>query len=885
MFPRQKQNWPWLTPGRAGGQTEPSGAAADGDGTPDAARRIDPGRPKYRRAFLGARLAAGVLLAAMLAVPTTAPEAGEQGLLVDPTEIIIDEGERGKISVALKTQPTGLVTVRISRDSVDGFAMDRLRMQFTPETWNQPQSVWLRARLDDDATDETTIFTFTPRGGDYGGVAPVSVTARVKDYEGHAQERGLVIDPTEITIEEGGKGKISVSLKSRPKSMVAVSISQNPADTFAVKNQIMRFTTENWDRPQLLWLPAPEDDDTVDETAVFTFAPRRGGYNGLAPVTVTARVEDNDDVPVLNENFPTVSIADASADEDNASRDIFFEVSLSEPADRLAAVEFRTVPGGTATVGADYRNERYTVFIPAGKTTALAGVQIFDDDIDDDGETLIVEISNARLLTWPRGRRTGLDIEDSRAIGTIRNSDPLPKDWLARFGRTVAEQVVEAVQGRFRAPGTRGAQMTLAGERIDGEAAANMHEGRRPAFEQRPITSRDALLGTSFSLAGETAEGRSAAVWGRGAVTRFDGQGRVLGHHGEVESAMLGIDWSGTGWTAGLLSALSRGTGGHSGDREVKTESSIVGVYPYGRYALNDRITLWGVAGYGRGNLSLMPEQGGPRARADVGLGMAAAGIHGLVMTAPESGGAELAATGDALFAKSDSEAVTGSVAAAEAGVSRFRIGLEGAWLGLGDDANTVVPRLEVGLRKDGGDAETGLGADMGASLSWSNRESGIAAELGARRLVAHDDEAFREESYWGSLTWDPEPVSERGPRLTVRQSTGPSVTGGAGALLSGSGALSERYPDGGTDEHRWQRTEVRLGFGLPALGNGFTSVPEIGLGIRGSSREYSLSWRLASARPGSVPLEFGLHGTRTEDADEKGNPEHGVAFEVRARW
>ena len=45
----------------------------------------------------------------------------------------------------------------------------------------------------------------------------------------------------------------------------------------------MRFTPETWDKPQLLWLRALEDDDAIDETTVFTFSPRRGGYNGLAP--------------------------------------------------------------------------------------------------------------------------------------------------------------------------------------------------------------------------------------------------------------------------------------------------------------------------------------------------------------------------------------------------------------------------------------------------------------------------------------------------------------------------------------------------------------------------------------------------------------------------
>ena len=49
------------------------------------------------------------------------------------------------------------------------------------------------------------------------------------------------------------------------------------------------------------------------------------------------------------------------------------------------------------------------------------------------------------------------------AMGTIENSDPLPRAWMARFGRTVAEQVLEAVESRMRAPRAPGAEVSLAG--------------------------------------------------------------------------------------------------------------------------------------------------------------------------------------------------------------------------------------------------------------------------------------------------------------------------------------------------------------------------------------------------------------------------------------
>ena len=91
------------------------------------------------------------------------------------------------------------------------------------------------------------------------------------------------------------------------------------------------------------------------------------------------------------------------------------------------------------------------------------------------------------------------------------------------------------------------------------------------------------------------------------------------------------------------------------------------------------------------------------------------------------------------------------------------------------------VTRLEVGLRHDGGDAETGFGLDLGG---------GLAAELRARGLLTPEAGGFRDRGIAGSLIWDPPPRSDRGVKLTLRQTFGASATGGVDALLSlGHGA------------------------------------------------------------------------------------------------
>ena len=170
---------------------------------------------------------------------------------------------------------------------------------------------------------------------------------------------------------------------------------------------------------------------------------------------------------------------------------------------------------------------------------------------------------------------------------------------------------------------------------------------------------------------------------------------------------------------------------------------------------------------------------------------MAAAGLRGVVVEAPPEGGPKLAVKTDAMAVQTSSEAVRGSgdggagnLAAATADVTRLRLGLEGTWRGLKIGTGTLVPRLELGVRHDGGDAETGFGLDLGGGLAWSDPGTGLRAEVSGRGLLTHESAGFRERGIAGSFGWDPTPGSDRGPSLTLSQTMGVSARGGADALL-----------------------------------------------------------------------------------------------------
>ena len=622
---------------------------------------------------------------------------------------------------------------------------------------------------------------------------------------------------------------------------------------------------------------------------------------------------------------PALSVADATVDEPGAgqSASLDFVVTLDPASTGRVTVAYATGKAGdTATAGSDYTARSGTLTFAAGETSKTVSVPVLPDPHDDGGETLTLTLSNA----------SGARIADGEATGTITNDGPMPKAWIARFGRTVADQVIGAVESRMQAPRTPGTEVRLAGERLEwgagGEGAGlkqaqavaeaearreaarlgrwrkgGTGDGDTAALESRTVTERELLFGSSFALTSGTAGGGSAAVWGQDAVTRFDGREGDLSLDGEVATALLGADWSwgpgsGSGAgraTAGLMVGHSMGEGGYRGaSGGGKVSSTLTGLYPWGRYAVSERVTVWGVAGWGEGSLELTPEgaSGGGQAtlRADLDLAMGAAGLRGTLLDGGGDG-LTLATKTDAMAVRTSTGrgrgAHGGTLAASEATVTRLRLGLEASRpvaLGGGDGA-VLTPSLEVGVRQDGGDAETGFGFDLGGSLVFSDPGLGVEAELRARGLLTHEAGGFRERGLSGALNWRQRPDSDRGATLSLTQTVGGSASGGAEALLSRTtlDGLAANDAGGGNDLAA-RRLEAKLGYGLASFGGRFTLTPEAGAGFADTGRDYRLGLRLT--RPADAgAFELILEAARREAADDPAGPVHDVRLGLTARF
>ena len=596
---------------------------------------------------------------------------------------------------------------------------------------------------------------------------------------------------------------------------------------------------------------------------------------------------------------PGLSVADAEVNE-SAGVPLRFRVTLDAPAQSAVSVRYRTADG-SARAGADYAPAHGAVRFAPGETVKTVEVAVVKDSYDEGSETMTLTLY----------RPSGAGIGDSVATGTIVNTGPIPKAWIARFGRTVAEQAVEAVEARFEAPRAPGFAGSIAGhgvsgfgERADGgvqdareglEALGGWVSGKSgekadaEAFESRTLTGREVLAGSTFALTGGTAESGLASFWGRGAVTRFDGRDGALSVDGEVASAMLGADWTRDRVLAGLMLSHSRGEGGYrdgSGTGEV--ESTLTALFPYARYALSERVSVWGMAGVGEGTLTLTPEGQAPM-RPDMDLLMGAVGLRGVLV----EGGTEgptLAAMSDAFAVRTSIDAVSGSAGnlkAAQADVTRVRLGLEGSQpVRLGGDA-VLTPSLELGVRHDGGDAETGFGADIGAGLALAAPSRGLTAEVRARGLLTHEADGLRERGVSGTLAFDPAPDSDRGLSLSLSQTVGAHGEGGVDALLERSTLAGLGGDDGPGAPQR--RFEARLGYGLGVFDDRWTATLELGLGLSDTGRELRLGWRLtervAAGLARHAVFEMRIEAARVDAANDDAPSEERIGLELTARW
>ena len=229
------------------------------------------------------------------------------------------------------------------------------------------------------------------------------------------------------------------------------------------------------------------------------------------------------------------------------------------------------------------------------------------------------------------------------------------------------------------------------------------------------------------------------------------------------------------------------------------------------------------------------------------------------------AGGFALAFKADALWVGTSidgTDGPEGRLKATGAAVTRLRTGLEGARDYALGDVLSLKPLVEVGIRQDGGDAETGRGMDVGAGLVLADSVPGLAVDIRVRRLLVHQAEGFAESGMSISVSYNPTPSTPLGFSARVSPAWGGDAQSGAAALWGqeSMGAIGQDplLAGGGS------RLETEVGYGLK-LGQRFVGTPRMGVRTSQYGREYLVGYSVTALEQGAGNLELGIDAERRE--------------------
>ena len=831
------------------------------------------------------------------------------------TYTAVEGGATATVSVHLDADPGRSVTVPLTKEH--NAAVASVDYEGVPESVtfasNQTRKTFVITAVDDSWDDDLGILTlgFGELPSQVSAGSPSTATVYLNDNDGDQEMLTVRFDVSagvSRSIREGGSSYyLGVSLDQATDIQVIIPLTvtntggATAADYSGVPTNV---TFQPGDKDSGVIVRAVDDsEEDPGEGFQVSFGTLPAGVqvSSWSGPSTTFSIIDND-------GPPDITVSDASEWESSGPTYLKFEVKLSERAEHEVRVDYATVDG-TAKAGEDYVATSGTLVFDEGDREKIVWVDIIDDDHDEDTETMTLVLSNP----------VRAHLSDATGEGRIHNTDAMPRAFLGRFGRSTAVEVIAQVEERLRAPRTPGTSARLAGRALrpgmERDVAmgllnqlGNVARSNAPVAEgedrmagtaalrttgrvggagdadwsrvlRTGIGVGDLLTGSAFEMNRETGQDGVLSLWSRGARAQFTGREGRVSLNGRIATTMAGADYRQGRLAAGLSLAHSWGRGAYQGVDIGDLASSVTGLYPWLGYKATERISVWGVTGYGKGALRLTPGKG-DALETGLSMAMAAAGMRG-ELAASGMGGFGLAFKTDALWvvtANGSVEELGGSLAATRAAATRFRTALETSRRYAFGRELSLQPSLEVGLRHDDGDAETGAGVDLAGSLIALNPLPGLSADVRVRTLLLHQAEGFQDRGVSVSFSYDPTPATPLGLTARLAPSWGGQTQSGAAALWGRETMAGlARRPAAGN------RLEAELGYALP-VGHGLMGTPRFGVGASERGRDYRLGYSLTLLQRRATNFEVGVDAQRRGSLSQ-GRVQHEVLGRITGSW
>ena len=316
-------------------------------------------------------------------VTVTVDDNDTPSIVLDDTDLTINEGGTGTFRVRLNTEPTTEVTVTCTVKSDD-----RGEISLSPGSrdfsasgsnkWNVYQPFTVTGVQDDDARDEydarITCGAEAAGEGEYDKVPKRTISVAVNDDE----DAEVVVSPSSLTITEGNDGTYNVKLSSEPADSVTITFSVSGSSTVTVPTSSRTFTTSNWNTNQSVTVRTAEDDsDYSNESATVTNTATSSDrqYSGETETVSVSVTDDDTETP----SDPSIT----SINPPLQPPDTEVTITGSNFGSTQGSVSFGS---DSVTSISSWSNSSIRCFIPAFASAGTVGVTVTTSDGRDNSE-------------------------------------------------------------------------------------------------------------------------------------------------------------------------------------------------------------------------------------------------------------------------------------------------------------------------------------------------------------------------------------------------------------------------------------------------------------------------------------------------------------------
>ena len=417
---------------------------------------------------------------------------------------------------------------------------------------------------------------------------------------------------------------------------------------------------------------------------------------------------------------------------------------------------------------------------------------------------------------------------------------------LPEVARDIADRNVSAIARRIeqaRLPSRVGSSASLGGASSLAEIATS--QGSTVAdgqFDlQRLLNNSNFVLPLSATGAG-AADGTQLTLWGAGDYRDLKGADGVR-WSGDLLSLQLGLD-------AHLNERTILGVSVSKSQVELNYTNpgpaaggnydlDMTSVHPYLGWSAGG-LDFWATLGYGEGELEISADGAQTDiASSDLSMQTLGLGANGVLMA---TGTTTVLLKTEALSTQLEVDA-SEEITAITQQAHRARMTLEAIRGHSLDSGARLETSLEAGLRYDGGDGETGAGAELGGGLRYANLGGGLVIEGKARALVGGKGDT-EEWGLSGLITYNP---AANGRGLSFSLTPGYGVTASGVERLWQQGLDDGLGAQGGTDGNNYTpNLDLRLDYGMDvsAMPGLVTPYSEFSFGATGDTYRLGLQWQ-----------------------------------------